>query len=539
MAGLQSIGFTITPADLVWALRRRPWLVVALTLVFGAIGVGVSFTLKPTYTSTAVVFADRGKYPTSIASKASTTVPSLDAHLGDLLKRTFVRDNFAALVDRFNLYPNLKRKVIEEGAPTREELQRRVQITLTDHFAEHVTRKIAGGQDKKFVELAFTHADPHVAAEVANALVDVLKTENSALRKRYATDVLDYVQETYNKARRVYDDVDVRRNEFRRQNARSLPEHESVLSNQIARLRMDETNFQRSIEAAEIRLQQARTELRSLYAEIARQPAAPVHTESRLTELRAQLAAARAELWDVRERYTDAHPKVAAARRTVEDLETQERTAQDMMRASLGRGGGEAAPIETVASGNDEDYADALLKYAYRSGGDTGQTRRIVVTVGDFRQAVSAVAAERKRIAALTAEAGDAMHAQARLPMVRRELEVIEQEYQDARKVFLEANQELENARKVHGIEMSDRGEQFSVVEPAVAPVAPQGTARMVVVGAGVVVGLGLGVALALLLGLLERTFHHSGQVQDTLGIVVLVEVPTVPGAEKRKAVAG
>src|SRR5262249_44775184 len=156
-----------------------------------------------------------------------------------------------------------------------------------------------GMGDGRFVEVSFIHKEPHVAADVANDLLDELREQNRNLRKRYANDVYVFVKDAFDAAKKDFDDITEKRNQYREENSQSLPEQETLLTSTIARDRFEEADAQRALESANIRLEQVRAELRRLYSELGtptRRAAAPVVVAPK-TEAgpSPELAAARAE----------------------------------------------------------------------------------------------------------------------------------------------------------------------------------------------------------------------------------------------------
>jgi capsular polysaccharide biosynthesis protein len=395
-------------------------------------------------------------------------------------------------------------------------------------FAQNIQRNIVkAGRDQQFVEISFYDTSPKTAADVANAMVEELRKENSALRKGYAADVLSFVEAAYDRAKRTYDEADARRNKFRSENADALPEQEMLLTARIARLRIEQSEGQRAKEAGEIRLQQARAELRTLYAEASRSSAPTTVTIGGGGGAAAsrELAKAEAELQSLRERYTPAHPKGPAAARVVELLQADVAEAEKdspIVRQTAAR-----VRIDAVPSGNDDEYADALLRYAQLLRSSDATVKQIIRAVGDYRETKAAVEHETRRIETAVKELDASLVASERLPQVRRELEVIDQDYTSKREQFLRMQTELDTVKKVYAIEMEDRGEQFSIVEPAVPPVSPAQSQRNKVILGAIVAGIALGVGFAVVADKLDRTFRQAAQLEEMLGIAVLAEIPS------------
>ncbi len=70
------------------------------------------------------------------------------------------------------------------------------------------------------------------------------------------------------------------------------------------------------------------------------------------------------------------------------------------------------------------------------------------------------------------------------------------------------------------------KGQRFSLVEPAVAPAAPDQPNRVLIAGAGVAGGIGAGAAVILLLELLNRSIRRPAELTSRLGIQPFATIP-------------
>ena len=75
---------------------------------------------------------------------------------------------------------------------------------------------------------------------------------------------------------------------------------------------------------------------------------------------------------------------------------------------------------------------------------------------------------------------------------------------------------------------MTAKGERFSLVEPAVAPSAPDKPNRVLIAGAGVAGGLGAGLGFIVLLELLNRSIRRPSELSAHLGIQPFATIPYI-----------
>ena len=77
-------------------------------------------------------------------------------------------------------------------------------------------------------------------------------------------------------------------------------------------------------------------------------------------------------------------------------------------------------------------------------------------------------------------------------------------------------------------VERRQKGEQFRVLESAVAPLDPTSPNRLLIVVMGLVLGLALGGMTGLLVESADTSFHGARQMQGALRIPVLAAIPAI-----------
>ena len=252
----------ITPAQVLRALRRHPRAAIGVFVAVAIAGGVFAATREPVYLASAKGLADRGKFPSDYI-KTEDIVPSLDAHMNVLMKQVLGRQTADRLVHKYHLYPQL-------WVNAESTKGFRSPLPAIERFQAAAAAGAAKSLGDGFVDVSFIHKEPHVAADVANDLLDELREQNRILRKRYANDVFIFVKEAFDAAKHDFDEVTEKRNGYREQNAQSLPEQEALLQGTIARARFEQADAQRALESAGIRLEQVRAELRRMYSELGR-----------------------------------------------------------------------------------------------------------------------------------------------------------------------------------------------------------------------------------------------------------------------------
>ncbi|MCK4378699.1 MAG: hypothetical protein KAW01_05120, partial [Deltaproteobacteria bacterium] len=127
----------------------------------------------------------------------------------------------------------------------------------------------------------------------------------------------------------------------------------------------------------------------------------------------------------------------------------------------------------------------------------------------------------RAEIDVVNAKVENAPKREAELVALTRDYGNLHQNYQNLLDRKIEA-QLAEN------LEMQQQGEQFKVLDPALLPVKPFKPDRRKILLAGMVLGLGIGVGLALLLDFLGKSYRYVPEIEEDLGVPVLVTIPKI-----------
>src|ERR1035438_10017855 len=93
----------LTIEDYAGMLKRRSSLILIFTIVFLAIGVGVSYLLTPQYQSQTLVLIDQQKVPEDYVKPVVDE--NLDHRLSSMKEQILSRSRIEPIIERFNLFP--------------------------------------------------------------------------------------------------------------------------------------------------------------------------------------------------------------------------------------------------------------------------------------------------------------------------------------------------------------------------------------------------------------------------------------------------
>jgi uncharacterized protein involved in exopolysaccharide biosynthesis len=102
----------------------------------------------------------------------------------------------------------------------------------------------------------------------------------------------------------------------------------------------------------------------------------------------------------------------------------------------------------------------------------------------------------------------------------------MQRDYQNVQGQYNAAVDSLATASVGERLEVMSKGERFSLIEPAVAPSAPDQPNRLLIASAGLAGGIGAGLGFILLLELLNRSIRRPSELVSQLGIQPFVTIP-------------
>lgn len=282
----------------VW--KRRKWLAIAVFAFCYVSAASFVFSLPNIYRATATIMLD-GQGPGNDTGQGGG-----DSRLDPVTEEVMSRDRLAKLIERYDLYPDLRQRASLEAVITRMRQDIRIDRKASDD---------PNGRNPIFaLDVSFRDSDPQVAADVTNALVTSFVTENNTIRDSQATASVSSLQQQLATIKQKLDAQQQRIDSFRQSHIGELPEQQTA---NIATLQQLNAQLQAN-SASEIQ--------------------AITHRENLLKQMTdsgdASLDQLEQELASLRTRYTDKYPDVVRLRAQIDALKRQQGGADSHKAAS-------------------------------------------------------------------------------------------------------------------------------------------------------------------------------------------------------------
>ncbi len=459
-----------SPFHMIW---RRKWLALFVAAaVLTAIVTYVS-TLQNVYKAEATVLVERSQF-NGVEGEAR-------GRLAVLTQRILSYDRLAELIERFQLYPDLR------GVVSLEDIVTRMRGDINLRQQESTQR--CGKRSVTAFSLSYQGKDPVKIAEVTNTLTDFYIEENVKEREKKADGRTQFLQAQLEKTLNKLEAQEQATSAFKEAHIGELPGQLGAILATLERLndqmRLNSGKLAQANERSATLIQQMRDSSQAT-------PEAPVvltSTQLRLQELYQRLQALRID-------YSEKYPDVIQVRAEIATLERQQKGLP-------AEGGDGANPLP-----NPQPQVDSLKLQLSEVN---ASIKALTTEERDLQQSINHY---QGRVAAV--------------PQVERQLQRLQRNYDTTEERYLSLKQQYEDAVMVRTIEQHEQGERFEVLVPATPPKAPIAPKRRQFYMAGLAMSLALGAGLVFIRDKMDSSFHVVEDLRAFSPVPVLVSLPRI-----------
>lgn len=471
-----------------WAvfLRRLPYFLVIVAFL-SALGLTVAMLLPPSYTSSANILVEPQQFSEQVTQSTAPVNPYEQAQI--IEQRLMTRANLSLLADRIGLYKNID-PPMSEGARVSDIVKR---ITFIG-FTPDVTRQ-PGSPGATILGVSFDGPTPEYANKGANELVKLVLEENQRLRAGRVNETLTFFQGEVDRLAAALETQSEKITRFKTENFEALPDS---LEERRQRQILEQERLI-ALEREESDLKNQRATVVWVFQRTGRSA-----SSAALSPEETQLDALQNQLVQQRTIYAASSPRI----RMLESQIAALRELVDRQQAARAVPGADGTPAQP-SSELDLELApiDARLRFIQEDKAS------IQATLDALNASLQATPANEQALAGL-----------------ERELTNIQNQYNTA---VANAGQATVGER----IEVMEKGERFSLIQPPGTPGAPSSPNRLLIASAGVIGGLGAGLAFIVLMEMLNRSIRRPVDLTSKLGIQPFATVPYIrtPGEVRRK----
>ncbi len=473
----------------VWSRRR--WLAVAGFVLPLTAGVSVITFLPNMYRSTATVLVDRQQIPETFVR--STVTSALETRLHTISQEILSRSRLEELIDRFRLYTELRKRVPFEDVIARMRSDIKLDLKSVD----------ARGQREATVAFTISYqgSNPGTVAEVTNTLASFYIEGNLKNRERQATNTAKFLKVQLAETKGRLDVQEQRVSEFKRRHLGELPQqletNLATLERLYTQLRLNADNQTRAAERRQS-LSSQLAEAESLLS-MPLSPTAVMGTAAETPE--ARLIRLKEELVRLRLQFSEKYPDVVRTAAEVQVLERQLEAAKSQ----------EKRPEDKPPAASQAPLTPYVL--------------RLKEALGDVDADIKVYKGEEKRlrdgIAAYQARVEN-------VPRREQEFRELSRDYDSTRELYQTLLKRYEEAQLAENMEQGQKGEQFRVLDPALADTVPAAPNRAKLLVVALMGSLGLALAMVMVAEKVDTSFHAVDDLRAFSPVPVVVSIPLI-----------
>jgi len=498
-----------------FGIIRRRWIaatVAAATVLAAA--VAFALYLPDLYRAHAIVLVER--------PLGDVVRPNVGNELNDrlhVIQQTILsRDRLTQLVNRFNLYPELRKTGSLQDVLT----QAREDI----HWEANGPEQVSGRTKTVTFTLSYTGDDRKVVSDVTNAVAEFYVAYNEQMRASEAHGATQFYKAQLDAARVQLDQAEQRMNGFVAANERLLPQAAAVnaatytrMSDELSRNRADQNRIEDRILALE---QAQDAAARAASAATPRAVAAPtvpgMEPSKEFNELVASLNKERESLAEMERRGLGAaHPDVIRATALITTLEADVAAQRE----------------RDIAAHNSKVEAEKK-----RAAAAATVTPDVARPAAPSRVTIAGLQTELKglqeRETKLSVELEAMLQRFDSSPGIQQDFLTIQSDYRSAKERFDVAQRRFDEAKISEGVETTGQGERFRMLEAAIPPEGPSAPNRLRLLLMGLLLALAFAGAAVVAAEQMDTSFHTVDDLREFTAVPVLATIPQIGGRPRR-----
>ena len=387
--------------------------------------------------------------------------------------------------------------------------------------------------------MSFESESPEIAQQVANELVNLYLNENIKQRAKIVEGATSFLAHETNRLRDEITLLEAKLAKFKEKNASNLPGQSQANLDRMDRAEQQLIEINREITS----LTESELYLNAQLMQLDPNVAVYSATGQRIYGAQDRLAALKAEYTALAAKYSEGHPDVVKMRKEISALQKEV-------------GGGSPDTSEYQIKLKEKETELALLIDRYSP--EHPDVKKLNLEIANLKKEIERPAKVEKGKTQATAPSNSAyIQLQAQLkatqaklrdllksreelrqklsdyethlasaPEVEREYQILMRDYENATVKYREVKAKQMEAAMAEAMEKNKRGDEFSLLEPALLPEAPYKPNRKAIKFLGLLASIALAIGFAIVKESLHPIIYTSSRLASITGMPPLVIIP-------------
>ncbi len=507
---------SISPEHIVRLIFYRKWLILGVFAVVSVATVAVTSRMKNIYTSETVILVDPQKVPDNYVK--STVSGDIRNRLGTLKEQVLSATRLQKIIDSLNLYP------VERKTMARED----VITHMRSEIAVNVVSDFGASQDLQAFRIAYSGTDPQLVSQVTNELASLFIEENLKAREQQSEGTTEFLTNQLEETRKTLEEQEDKLRDFRLKHIGEMPEQQTADLQILGQL-------QSQLQLEGDALSRAQQQKDNILALMAAQPAGVVDLDDGEQPKAANAGAgqpAAASGTSAKEKqlagllahgYTDSYPDV---RRLKQEIERDKAAAAK----SAGKAAAASEPETSVAQ-NPAAAAPPSRRPPPEPAKYVNPVLQAQLTTADTE-----IAKHKDQVQSLSKQVASYQKKLEAIPVNEQEITGLVRDYEVSKAHYSQLLNNQLSAETATQLEVRQKGEKFSILDPAQPAQKPSKPNRPLLNAGGSIVGLALGLFLALITEFLGMSISSAEHVTAATGFPVLEVIPTIDTLTTKQA---
>ena len=520
--------------------NRKKYFIIPALLVFLLV-TATALLLPSIYESSSTILIEEQQIPPDFVR--STVTGFADQRIQSLTQQILSRGKLGEIIQQFNLYPELKEKW------TREEILEKMRDdikldTISAEIADRPKSRQAAVRTTGITiafSISYRGKNPGTVQKVAGTLASLYLEQNLKVREEQAKTTTQFLESELKELQERIRVLGEKISKFKEAHEGITPDLYQFNLGQADRLDNEIKQMDNSIRAAEDRKIYLEGQLATV------KPDTPIisSTGERVMDPETRLRALEVQLADLQSKFSADHPDIRKVRREMAELQKlvgQKGGSASLRRQKLSQLKAELAQLQGKYSNEHPDVRK--LKSEINSLEQQPEKKESPKPVAEaenpayislttqIQAAANEIASMQRQRVALKEKVEMYRRRLEETPQLEQEYLALQRDYANAQAKYQEVLNKILESRISEGMEEKQKGEKFTIVDPASYPEKPVSPKRWLIVLAGLILSLGSGLGTVALVENLDRSVKSGDELARLTGLPVLGVISRVLTAE-------
>ncbi|MFI5330366.1 MAG: GumC family protein [Desulfobaccales bacterium] len=515
--------------------KRKKFFIIPFGILF-ILATTIAFLLPAIYESKTTILIEDQQIPPEFVR--STVTGFADQRIQSLTQQILSRTRLWEIVQQFQLYSEMQEKY------TREEILEKMR---DDIHLETISAEVGAGGQKQArpaqsaITIAFSISyrgkNPETVQKVAGNLASLYLEQNLKIREAQAKTTTQFLEAESRELGERIKVIGDKITTFKKEHEGNQPELQQFNQGQALRLEQETKEIDNQIRAAEGRQVYLEGQLATVKPET---PVSP--SGEKIMDPQTRLRALQISLADLQSKFSEDHPDIRKTKREMaglEKLESSQGSSASQKREKLAQLKAELAEKQGKYSPEHPDIRKLKNEIArLEQQPDKSEPSKAVKNVPDNPAYITLtiqVETTRNEIAALQRQR-EALKDKLKMfnqrleqgPKLEQEYFALQRDYTNSTAKYQEVMNKIMEARISEGMEEHQKGEKFTLIDPASFPQKPVKPNRWAIILAGFVLGFGAGVGAVAMAEQMDHSLNNADELASFTGFPVLGSITRI-----------